>query len=84
MITKEMLTEAIRTGHEPCCTDAGCLHEDATKANIKAIEEEIGKCIAYALSAGISPALMVWSAALHVGYKLHQIESTPVAKDKVN
>lgn len=82
MITKELLLEAIKTAHKNCLED--CIHTDAIEANMKAIEEEIGRCVVYALNNQISSAVMVFSMALHTGYRLHQLESEPAPKETVN
>jgi hypothetical protein len=84
MIDPTMLKEAIRTGHDSCVGKDGCVHEKAIQASIPDIEKEIAMCIAYSLTEGISPALMVFSMALHVGYRLHALEHTPIDHAKAN
>jgi xanthine/uracil/vitamin C permease (AzgA family) len=74
-IAPQLLEAAIKLGHEPC--KDGCIHADATEANVKVITDEIAKCMTYAIAEGISPALMIYSAAMHVGYRLRQLETEP-------
>ena len=82
MITTEMFQKALKTAHEPCRED--CVHADAFQESEKVIEEEIAKCVGYALTTGVSPALMLLSAGIHIGYRLHQLEIEPTPKEKVN
>ena len=82
MIDPHLLAEAIRTSAEGCLNE--CAHQKAIEENTERIDETIMNCVMYALSEGISPALMVASAFLHIGYRLHQLEHQPLDHTKAN
>ena len=82
MITKEMLAQAIKTQHLPCAND--CIHGDAFEECKPLIDEEINKCIVIAMAEGVSPAAMVYSSAMHVGYRLGELMYASVSTDKLN
>ena len=79
MITPELFQQAIAKGADPCKGEEGCIHEAAMHANVKALEAEIEKCIFYAVKEGASPTMLVFSAGIHIGYRLAQLETEPAS-----
>ena len=77
MITPDLFLQALKRGAEPCEGEAGCIHEVAMTAHTKTMEGEIEKCLRYALSSGVSPSMMIFSAGIHIGYRLAQLEVAP-------
>jgi len=81
MITPDMVSEAIRTSHAACGGEK-CIHQDALAGAAKSLSEDmviitIGKDITYLVN-------LIYNHALHVGYRLHEIETTPTDPQKVN
>ena len=82
MITPDLVLQALKTCQEPC-KDA-CLHADACEEMHNEIEHAILVSVRYALEQGVSPAIMTFMTGLHVGYRLHQLETTATPKELVN
>ena len=76
--TPELFKQALDTAHNSC--EKGCTHADAEFANIKAIEEKIGEGMMSPLFL-LNPLLASFSLGVHVGYRLHQLETEPISKE---
>jgi hypothetical protein len=94
MITQEMVEEAIKTSHNECSKSAaptdnpdslphGCIHAEAMGAAIKAIAADVSRSALLGMESG-DPALSVYVHAVHVGYRLRQIETETTPKERVN
>lgn len=79
MITAELMREAIETAQAPCRGKNGCIHAAAAADTRLDIEIEINR-ILHTLPGREEPALTLFYIAMHIGYRLHQLEEMQVKK----
>lgn len=85
MITPDLMREAITSMSVNCEGEEGCPHNDALIANAKILDSVIGAAIAHALTEHKSPSILIFSEGVHIGYRLHQLEtSTPTVPTTIN
>jgi predicted nucleic acid-binding OB-fold protein len=85
MLTPEIVKEAIKTAHKECEeAPNGCVHADALAPAAKEIVEDVIKSIAIAIESDNDLPMMIYNHALHVGYRIHQLETTPIDTTKAN
>jgi len=87
MITKELLKRALDTATDNCTGETnGCVHGPAVDQLRKELEREMGIVVAQCLIVGASPTWGLFDMGMHVGYRLHQLETdpTPTPNEKVN
>jgi Na+/H+-dicarboxylate symporter len=77
-ITKEMLTKAIKTAHQPC--KEGCIHAEAFADAMDIVQ----KAIINAAMINPGDIMTIYFFAFHAGYRLHQMETEAVHSATAN
>lgn len=76
MITDEMMKQAIKTSHNPCC-GGDCIHAEAVASNTDEIDIEILRAVLNSIKDNLSADMIflrIWLLGLHAGYRLYQLE----------
>jgi hypothetical protein len=88
MLTPQMVKEAIATSHDLCKANPnGCVHADALQHEFKTIESDLQMMVEGCLAGGHDIFFLfnlIYNHAIHVGYRLHQLETEPISTAKVN
>jgi len=79
MITPDLMRRAIETAGAHC--EDGCPHADAFPPNAEALTRAVGMAITAAMASGKSPAAMIFSEGVHVGYRLRELELEPTTTE---
>jgi hypothetical protein len=83
-ITSAMMTNALDTSHDGCTADH-CIHQEASDSLIAEIRKRMFGITMSAAAEGLEPVMVVFFYALHVGYRLAQLQAAaPVAIEVVN
>jgi hypothetical protein len=85
-IPAELFKQALDTCTDACEADGQCNHHDAIKGNDKVIQQALMDAFVQCVMNNASPSFGIFDLGVHVGYRLHQLETdtTPTPKDKVN
>ena len=79
-ITKEMVVEAIKTGHD-MCPATGCIHAEAFAENMELVFQQAEEASLVGARKG-SPALAAYFEGMHVGFRLALISMQEELKDE--
>lgn len=83
MLNKELIEQAIATAHQECATPEGCVHAKAFDEAFDVVSRDTLRAGLIAMTSD-NPILALWYHAVHVGYRLRQLETEPIQKEKVN
>jgi hypothetical protein len=84
LVSKEQVLDALAHSHDACAKNPdGCVHAAALKGSEQELNEHLIKCALLSVGS-TNPALSMWFVGLHVGYRLHELETQSVPKGKEN
>jgi hypothetical protein len=84
MITKELVERALETSHDACATDAGCIHAEGVSQAEDAIHKSLLELLTSCFTNPLAAPLHIFYAGLHVGYRLRDLETTPLTPKEIN
>ena len=74
----------MRTAHEDCQGETGCIHADAVMGNLEQLMEELREATMSAMEDGLDPMFSSYFKGFHEGYRLAQLQLQPIDKSKAN